>query len=301
MNNILLPSEIVMIELLCHVNSYLPLHHFALVLRGSLLQRIWLGETARPAGDVDLEIVFYPTITPQVHEWYNDLSAIECVRNALCNSTEDVNKSILFTGNNQIREGDTLWEYDSPGQRYHANWQWAEKGLAENLQIDIAQSQYSDLIMQHLAPISLTDLTGNQTNIPAYTQELQLASKMYWLLKSVRYSRLFQTYTWRGEIKDIFDVYSLLQHGSLDSIRVRSALLAIWKNEKLQPQDWLNLKQLVLANLPDQAFNGWNEFRHIHNSLIDKSPAMMLKFITEKIELLIQHDLSSLHPALLLN
>jgi uncharacterized protein (TIGR02996 family) len=278
-----LDSEIVFIEFLRNLSQTVqgasdPL----LVLRGSLLLRHWFGALARPAADIDLEC--FERVPGARGPRFPSL--VDHGRGLCCFATEPwPPREIEFVETDVPADGQSLWEYGTPGERFYLGWVWPNRGgQSGRLQIDIAASGSYALSDIGIADVSLTTVDGQTFRFPAYTCEMMLAAKLSWLLRSLKRASAGQSIgapLWSGEPKDLFDVHLLLTQAELRAEQFQKSLLAVGTEDNLQ---WNNLEAIFdvrHGKIGDEDFANWKEFRERHPGL---GPAEMLQTIADRLE-----------------
>jgi uncharacterized protein (TIGR02996 family) len=252
------------------------------VLRGSLLMKLWFGDAARPAADVDLEWFRQPGwggrfASPAEHARGLSMFAV----------SDHAGSSITFDPNIPApSDGVSLWEYDTPGVRCYTGWTWADRNLRGLLQIDVAQAGSYDLAGVAVETVNLTRAWGVRARFLAYAPEMLLAAKLSWI---VRHARRHTTpegldfLGFLGEPKDLFDAHLLLTKGRLRPEVFQSAFLAVAMEDKL---DWNQMDLLLdqrLALPEDDSFPGWTEFLARHEKLPHEPSAEMLRTVATRL------------------
>lgn len=259
-----------------------------LILRGSLLLRHWFGERARPAADIDLECFE----RERGGRGGRFPSLIDHARGLCCFATETAwaNRGAEeFVGFDEIdvpEDGQSLWEYGTPGQRFYAGWTWhGREGRSGRIQIDLAESASYDLNELSVADVRLDSLNGGTFRFPAYTPEMMLAAKLSWLLRG--FGRLVPARgsdrKWNGEPKDLYDVHLLLTKTDLRADVFQKSLMAVGREDQL---DWNNLPVLCDVRrvaMADADFRTWGEFRERHQDLISSGPVELLHTIADRL------------------
>jgi uncharacterized protein (TIGR02996 family) len=287
-----LPLETVFVEFLRNLSLIVQADEpVVLVLRGSMLLRHWFGERARPAADIDLEC--FERVRGARGSRFTSL--VDHGRGLCCYATElSASCEIEFVETDAPNDGQSLWEYGMPGERFYIGWVWSHRsnqgGQSGRLQIDIAESGSYDLKELGVTDISLTATDGDTFRIPAYAPETMLAAKLSWLVRSLKRWRnddQVDAPSWKGESKDLFDVYLLLTQADLRADLFRQSLLAIGAEDKLE---WNNLEAIFdvrRGKITDDDFANWNEFRQRHPGLIDRGPTELLQAIADRLESLL--------------
>jgi uncharacterized protein (TIGR02996 family) len=266
------------------------------VLRGSLLLHHWFGDKARPAADIDLECFERPKTEPipeyvgAGHGRFGEYSSLVDFGKAMCRYAADSSYSsptIKFAETDAPADGQSLWTYGTPGERYYAGWTWQGKPKKQGLlQIDIAEAGSYHLEDIDVASIAFPVSDGEPINCPAYTREMLLAAKLSWLLRGLQRRQTaagLLAPIWKGEPKDLFDAH-LLSSSNLHAGWVQKSLLAVGAEDKLE---WNNLEALFdvqRVEMTDADFPNWKEFHVQHQNLLTCGPAEMLRTIAERLQ-----------------
>jgi hypothetical protein len=281
-----IPPEAVCIEFLRNLSEFLLADEpVVLILRGSLLLRHWFGENAREAADVDLEC--FERRRGARGERFPSL--VDHGRGLCCYATQEGrSRPIGFVETDAPEDGQSLWTYGSPGERFYVGWVWPQReGQSGRLQIDIAEAGSYDLNEISVADVSLTSIDGQVFHFPSYTPEMMLAAKLSWLVRS--FTRRIDddgrvTSTWSGEPKDLFDVHLLLTKASLRAEVFQKSLLTVGADDEL---DWNNLEALFdvqQEKMTDSDFANWEEFHQRHRALVSPGPVELLQTIADRLE-----------------
>lgn len=271
------------------VNDY---DHMVPVLRGSTLLQHWFGSAARPAADIDLEWFPQPGRSDRIS------TPLEHARR-LCMHT--VSNHAYYGESSPIRFDEdvpvpsdglnlTLWEYDTPGARCYAGWRWDDRQLTGCLQVDLAQAGSYDLAAVAPERIEFAREWGEPAQVLAYTQEMLLAAKLSWIIRSVQRSKAAQGgdgLAFRGQVKDLFDAHLLVTQGTIRPDVFQNAFLAVAIEDQL---DWNLLDALfdpAMALPQVSEFADWTEFLQRHKSLVQQTPVEMLGAIVTRIRPLI--------------
>jgi uncharacterized protein (TIGR02996 family) len=280
------------------------------VLRGSLLLRHWFGNAARPAADIDLECFELPRLERLSEEeeeyrgdgigrWGEYQSLVDFGK-AMCRYAAESSRyyqwsrprrappEVEFLPLESISEGSSLWVYGTPGERYLAGWIWHGRGgTTGQLQIDIAEPGSYRLDDIDVAEVQLVGPGGDRFPFLAYTREMMLAAKVSWLLRSLGW-RASESggiiLKWTGEPKDLFDVHLLLTRSDLNAAAFQKSLLAVGAADAL---DWDNLEvffQVRRAEMSDDDFSNWSDFRQRHELLVASGPVELLETIADRLE-----------------
>jgi hypothetical protein len=186
-----------------------------LVLRGSLLLKAWLGETAREPGDIDW--VFRPTnINPEDplgKQLFVDL--IQMVSENPQAGTVWINAAKITT--------DEIWTYERADGR-RIVFPWHAKGLpAGTLQMDVV---FGEKLLAEPILTPIPTLTGDSVSIWSASPELSLAWKLLWL-ETDRYP----------QGKDLYDATLLAEQTQLPFELLRQVLES--------SEDWIDFKDDV--------------------------------------------------------
>ncbi|HTU18987.1 MAG TPA: nucleotidyl transferase AbiEii/AbiGii toxin family protein [Gemmataceae bacterium] len=259
-----------------------------LVLRGSLLLRHWFAESARPAADIDLEC--FERVRGRRGNRFTSL--IDHCRGLCCFATERAawaNRGaapvVEFDENAVPEDGQSLWDYGTPGQRFHAGWTWhGPEERTGRIQIDLAESGSYDLNEIGVTDVPLVSLDGSTFRFPCYAPETMLATKLSWLLRSFgRLNPGGSDLEWKGDPKDLYDLHLLLTKTNLRVNVFQKALMAIGREDRL---DWNNLQALFdvdRAEMTDADFRNWDEFREQHKDLVPSGPVELLWTIADRL------------------
>ncbi len=300
------------------------------VLRGSLLLRHWFGESARPAADIDLEC-FLGQINDNAppdeaagarfdrygrYGRYGEFDSLVDYGRAMCryaadythyyqtSSAEDA-PVVAFLPIDGPAEGESLWTYGTPGERYYAGWTWRERqeptGWLQmfrgetrraqtpigRLQIDIAEPGAYTLEDICTADVNFIASQGQTFRYPAYMPEMLLAAKLSWLLRSLTRRANSQgplPPAWTGEPKDLFDVHLLLTQAELDAAAFQKSMVAVGASDDL---DWDNLEAIFDVRrtaVSDADFSNWDAFRKHHPELATRGPVELLRTVADRLE-----------------
>jgi uncharacterized protein (TIGR02996 family) len=282
------PPEAVLLELLHYLSETVDEREpVILILRGSLLLRHWFGQSARPAADIDLEC--FERV--RGHRGNRFESLHDHARGLCCFATEmawrhrEAAQYVEFDEVMAPEDGESLWTYGSPGQRYYVGWTWhGGEEQAGRLQIDLAESRSYDLSDISVANAHLVSLDGSLFRFPSYTPEMMLAAKLSWLVRSFRRQPDGSAPEWKREPKDLFDAHLLLTKADLRAEVIRKSLLAVGAEDEL---DWNNLQALFdvrWADRSDADFPDWTAFRDQHPRLVTSGPVELLRTIADRLE-----------------
>jgi Nucleotidyl transferase AbiEii toxin, Type IV TA system len=144
--------------------------HEYLVLRGSLLLKVWLGDIAREPGDIDW--VFRP----------EDVNASDLLANQLFDELIQMVAAYPQAGNVWINAAkittDEIWTYERADGR-RIVFPWHAKGLpAGTLQMDVV---FGERIPSMPIQTSIPTRSGTDLSIWSVSKELSLAWKLLWL------------------------------------------------------------------------------------------------------------------------
>jgi Nucleotidyl transferase AbiEii toxin, Type IV TA system len=186
-----------------------------LVLRGSLLLKAWLSETAREPGDIDW--VFRPTnINPEDpfgKQLFVDL--IQMVSENPQAGTVWINTAKITT--------DEIWTYERANGR-RIVFPWHAKGLpAGTLQMDVV---FGEKLLTDPILTPIPTLTGDSVSIWSASPELSLAWKLLWL----------ETDIW-PQGKDLYDATLLAEQTQLPFDLLREVLES--------SEDWMSTLKYV--------------------------------------------------------
>ena len=282
------------------------------VLRGSLLLQHWFGRAARPAADIDFECFALPRealddikmTNPEYYKqhkegygYYGEFESVVDLGKAMCRYAADSTRhyqwrlppgprpDVEFEESDVPEDGESLWGYGTPGERYYTGWIWHERdGVRGRLQIDLAHPAVYDVADIAVADIRLTDSKGVAFCFPAYTQEMLLAAKLSWLLRGLKLQDERSALEWNGELKDLFDAHLLVTRGKLRADRFEKSMLAVTAEDKL---DWKMLDALSDLRQPamkDTDFPGWPGFQQAFPEAITHAPAEMLRVVAERVD-----------------
>lgn len=282
------------------------------VLRGSLLMKIWFGDRARPAADIDLECFEGPTRLSQADQYrqtgltgygdYREYTSLVDFGKAMCRYAAEESGMYRWTGNNQsppaieffdIQPPDpntNLWVYGTPGERFFTGWRindlsWRSKLLGSNrgqLQIDIAEPGVYQLADIGTESILIEGNQGDRIEAITYSRGMMLAAKLSWIMRSFDYPDGSSELQWRGEPKDLFDAHLLLQDGQIDPEDFQRSLVAVGLEDDLE---WDHLVQLISRRhqATDDQFENWNSFASGLPDLVRFGPAECLRDIAEHL------------------
>jgi uncharacterized protein (TIGR02996 family) len=278
--------------------------HVVLV-RGSLLLRLWYGNRARPAGDLDLECFAGPPFSPDPDDEdfvpepgtfgrHGEFVSLVDFAKAMCryaawgtadpeNYRDSRPQAIRFTRTDAPAGETSLYVYGTPGERYFTGWEWPARGLSGLLQIDV--SAEGDLYaLDDLPTIQLPLAAPDGTTVacPAYAPETMLAAKVSWLMRS--FKRVDGRLSWAGEPKDLFDAHLLLTAGDPGGGWFRKALTAFGRQDRLA---WVDLDHLFTDDLTDADFANWPAFVTRYpglEPLPTVGPADMLRTVAARLE-----------------
>lgn len=290
------PPPEVLVEFLHSLQQTIsPYDRIVPVLRGSTLLQHWFGSAARPAADIDLEWF------PQSGSDERFPSPIEHARRLCMHTVSNHERTpIIFDEDIPVPDDGVnlgLWEYDTPGARCYTGWRWDERNLSGFLQVDIAQAGSYDLAGVAPETMEFPRAWGESAQVLAYSQEMLLAAKLSWIIRHMQQFKAANgdsALAFDGEPKDLFDAHLLLTKGSIRSEVCQNALLAVALEDKL---DWNLLDVLLDQGLTLQAEEqglspknqvssrnaNWAEFRSRHESLIQQSPAEMLREVGTRL------------------
>lgn len=159
----------------------------AFLLRGGLLTQLWAGPQRRQTRDLDLVGLFPFDATT------NRLAA------ALATSVEPDGVTFAL----DTLRGEVIWaETDFPGIRYHLEVHVED--VVTSLQIDVG---FGDPIVPPAVWLDYPTLTGAPARVQAARPELLVAWKL---------DGLFDLGPKRWQAKDLYDLYLLTRHCSLD-------------------------------------------------------------------------------------
>jgi hypothetical protein len=193
----LMARQQVIEHLLCLIQDS-PWHEH-LVLRGSLLLKVWLENDAREPGDIDW--VFRPITIglndPLAQEFFQDLIERISRQSEIGNVTIEVEKIAT----------DDIWTYER-AQGRRILFPWKVEGLPDGtIQMDITFGE--ELFIEPI-PTLMTKQDGSSVSIWSVTPALSLAWKLRWL-EADRYP----------QGKDLYDAVLLAEsvHLSFDLLR----------------------------------------------------------------------------------
>jgi hypothetical protein len=213
-----------------------------LVLRGSLLLKLWLGEHARTPGDIDW-VVLPPGCTVQGHEAKVFFDRIVAAIRAA-----DTPAGIrLFTNGNIV---DDIWTYErAPGKRVIVGWQ-ADNLPPGTVQIDFV---FGEPLPDNPEPIEYFTADGELVKLLAAGREASLIWKLVWLATDIY-----------PQGKDLYDAVLLARTVVPRLDKLDAALLAQdnradpWTPET--PHEWAIDWENFLADYPHVA-GTWREYR----------------------------------------
>lgn len=286
------PPEEVIIEFLRNLKSTISGGEpVSLILRGSVLLRHWYGSCARPAADIDLECFNTGRDDRNTQRF---TSVVDNARGLCCFATEGRHsypaptEEIEFEETDVPADGESLWSYGTPGERFYLGWVWQNReGQRGRLQLDLAESGAYKLNDIAIANVDLASVTSGVFSFPAYTPETMLAAKLSWLVRSLTRKLndgCVGPPLWTGDPKDLFDIYLLLSKGNHHPDLFQKSLLAIGTYDKL---DWNNLEAIFdvrRTRMTDDSFPNWPKFQEQHASLIACGPEEMLRTIADRLE-----------------
>lgn len=142
-----------------------------LVLRGSILMRLWFGEQAREPGDLDFVV--------DDAAWSMDDARTDRLFDQIAAGAQALAErdgAVRFDARQAI--SDEVWTYDEvPGQRLFLPW--TAEGLSDGCTgMDFA---FGENLPEAARPIELWPVAGTPTVLRAASRELSLAWKLLWL------------------------------------------------------------------------------------------------------------------------
>jgi len=281
------------------------------VLRGSVLLQHWFGAKARPAADLDFECFMMPAEVIEEAYGYNpyesavDYGKATC-RYAAIGSTyyrwarpAQSPPAVEFQPIEEPRDGNSLWVYGTPGERYIAGWVYHDNnGETGELQIDIAEAAtHAEEI--GITGIKLVSPRNVEFSCPAYNQETMLAAKLSWLFRGLSPrgnatedkakeggsgQARPQPPQWEGEPKDLFDAHLLLTHGTLDAGEFERVMAAVGTADMLNWNCIETLSDLRTTPMDDDQFANWPEFQQQYADLIPCGPSQMIREVAERLQ-----------------
>jgi uncharacterized protein (TIGR02996 family) len=285
------PPEAVLFEFLRRLSDAThPEERKMFVLRGSLLLKYWFGARARPAADIDLEC--FESVRANLNRGRPQrfMSVADNVRGLCTFAAEEYRQqtaAIEFRELDFVEGGHSLWEYGSPGERYFLGWSWPERQNERGLlQVDIAEAGSYSLGEISAADLELHSEVGT-FNIWCYSQEMMLAAKVSWLIRSIARQvngPEVRPPKWTGQPKDLFDVHLLLTQGTLNAQEFQKAMLAVGRDDEVE---WGNLQALFDVRhgaMTDADFPNWADFRQQHDALVSSGPVELLEQIVDRLE-----------------
>ncbi len=287
----LVPPVEVLVEFLRRLSNTVAEGDPALVLRGSLLLKYWLGPEARPAGDIDLECFECPVARgdsrfsrrPVAHARALCLFATEEWR---APGWEQGGPPDIDFEPIDPEDGTDLWDYATPGERCFTLWVAHSLNDARGrLQIDLAQAGSYELGDIGVEEMELGTAGTTHFRFRCYTPEMLLAAKLSWLIRGLKRpvepDRALPP-QWTGEPKDLFDAHLLLTRMNLRTDRLENGLYAVGVEDNL---DWRDLEYFLDAGtrLSDDDFGNWEGFRRQHEALIDSGPAEMMRTVANRL------------------
>ncbi len=287
------PPQQVLVEFLRALQCVLSQHEVITpVLRGSLLLRLWFGELARPAADIDLE--WFALRTWRADRFESPLAhARTLCLYAACENFSD--SSIGFDEDVAVPSGGvSLWEYESPGFRCFTGWEWYERNLRGQLQIDLAVPTVYDLTMISCQELDLSHEQA-EVRLLTYTPEMLLAAKLSWIIRHVLCKPTLDNATrlsFFGEPKDVYDAYLLVTQGQLRPTEFHQAVLAVALEDKLNWQQIETFLEQTPEQLSDQGFIYWQSFAEGFAGRTLGSPAEMLATIIQRVKSLWSDNLT---------
>jgi hypothetical protein len=285
-----IPPEAVLLEFLEDLSEVVQDREpIVLVLRGSLLLRHWFAESARPAADIDLEC--FEREKGKRGQRYTSL--VDHGRGLCCyvvehDASRSASRDVVFNPLDPPGDGESLWEYGSPGERYYLGWSQIRRGeRSGRLQIDIAAADLYDLEEISVFDIHLVSTRARTFRFPAYTPEMMLAAKLSWLIRGFTWrgaSKSYGAHAWTGEMKDLFDSHLILTNAEIRCDLLQKCLMVVGRDDAV---DLGNLEALFgpqRTKLTDGDFSNWSEFRRQHEERITSGPAEMLHTIANHLE-----------------
>ncbi len=173
-----------------------------LILRGSMLLKVWMGEAAREPGDVDWVIA---SKTVQVSDRWT-ISMFEGLIKFVAEQSRADNIDILVSE----AAVDDIWTYDrAPGRRIVFPWRTA--GLPPGfVQMDFV---FQEEMWSPPVRTSISTLEGINVELWTASRELSLAWKLLWLATDMY-----------PQGKDLYDAALLAEQVYLPSILLRQVL-----------------------------------------------------------------------------
>jgi hypothetical protein len=189
-------------EHLLRVTSGTPWFHH-LVLRGSLLLKVWIGDRARDPGDIDWVVI------PRSLRM-NDALAKELVQGLTQAVAANTNVGDAEIDADKIVTDD-IWTYDrAPGVRIV--FPWSVSGIAQgSVQMDLVFEEEL-WIEPEWTPVTSS---GDPIRVRAATRELALAWKLMWLESDIH-----------PQGKDLYDAVMLAEQTALSFELLEKALRA---------------------------------------------------------------------------
>lgn len=242
-----------------------------LVLRGSVLLSLWVGQERRRYSDLDLLATYPPNQERTTREITSLLTAANLVSveqsrihvsdKAQALGSSRVSKpepAVPLTTNqrnlvcNELRVDAIFEETEFPGLRYHVPV--GQDSEQTELQIDVA---FNDPLP---FGVQLTDLelAGKQTKIPSPAPEVMYAWKLHGLIE-------FEGLRWRK--KDLADLWLLQKHVPLDKHRLRHAVEITF--ESRDTPNW-RLRRLLDGNIgrSKSSQRQWRKLRERYNESV---------------------------------
>lgn len=201
----------------------------ALVLRGSLLLKAWLGDQARTPGDIDWVVTpsTRPSNSPEAILMIEELAALMAAK-------PDAGLARIET---QRIAMDRIWTYDrADGLRVALPWR-AEGLPGGSVQMDFV---FCETLTVPAEPLALPLSDGSSVTFNAATRELSLAWKLLWL----------QT-DFHPQGKDLYDAVLLAESTSLS----HSVLEQVFGQAREG-----QLFQRMGPDFPDQLDLEWSHF-----------------------------------------
>jgi uncharacterized protein (TIGR02996 family) len=293
------------------------------VLRGSLVMKLWFGDRARPAADIDFECFEGPsTLSEEEREElelgettgygnYGEFTSLVDFGKAMCRYAAEQTSTyqwssrvkslplIEFYHVDPPEPQISLWVYGTPGERYFTGWQYngppsilpkflqskqVPKVIASGLlQIDLAEPGVYRLDQIGTEKISVLSDEGQSVEALTYSRGMMLAAKLSWLMRSCEFTGPPET--------------PLRWSGEPKDLFDAHLLICAGEIDPADLQkslvavgseddlNWSDLVRLIdcAHHVSDATFGNWQSFADAHPEIVALGPAASLQMIAERL------------------
>ena len=204
-----------------------------LVLRGSVLLSVWVGQERRRFSDLD----FLATYPPDQERTTREITSLLSAANLVCN---------------EPRVAAIFEETEFPGLRYLISV--GQDSEQTELQIDVAFNDPLPFGVQ----LTDSELDGKRTKVPSPAPEVMYAWKLHGLIE-------FEGLRWRK--KDLADLWLLQRHVPLDKHRLRHAVEIAFES---RDTPYWRLRRLLAGDIghSKDSQRQWRKFREGYDDTV---------------------------------